>query len=76
MLLQARVSQFPLKYARHLQPYTVNIYEQEYQALLSKGVIDVYKEVYSVLNDKNYYDDETGLTIPESIGGEVIFFDG
>ena len=42
----------------------------------SIGLIDVYSDTYAVLNDMSYYDMETGLRIPESGGGEVIFFDG
>jgi CRISPR-associated endonuclease/helicase Cas3 len=76
ILEEARASKFPKQYARKLQMYTVNIYEHEFQALQSKGLIDLYNDTYAVLNDNNYYNAETGLVIPESAGGEAIFFDG
>ncbi|NMB90712.1 MAG: CRISPR-associated helicase Cas3' [Chloroflexi bacterium] len=69
-------SQYPMSYSRKLQAYTVNIYEQEFQALQGKGLVDIYADVYSVLNDMNYYDAETGLILPENSGGDAIFFDG
>jgi CRISPR-associated endonuclease/helicase Cas3 len=67
---------YPTSYARKLQIYTVNIYEREFQALESKGAIDTYAKTYAVLNNLSLYDAETGLQIPESSGGEAIFFDG
>ena len=76
MLQEVRSHQFPYQYSRKLQVFTVNIYEREYQALESIGLIDVYSDTYAVLNNMSYYDMETGLRIPESGGGEAIFFDG
>ena len=76
-LLQALpFSQYPASFARKLQVYTVNIYEQEYQALQSQALVDMVADTYAVLNDMDYYHAETGLKIPESGGGEAIFFDG
>jgi hypothetical protein len=66
---------FPLPVARALQPYTVNIFEPEYQALLNAGVIDIYCDRFAVLKKREYYDDETGLTIPDNQGGQAIFTD-
>ncbi len=76
ILKELRNSIFPTKYSRQLQVYTVNIYEQEFEALQGKGVIDFYHDTYAVLKDENYYSAETGLLIPESESGEAIFFDG
>jgi len=76
LLKHLRSAEFPQSFSRSLQPYTVNIYEQEYQALLSNGLIDIYVETYPVLNNPNYYDNQTGLIIPEMKGGKAIFFDG
>jgi CRISPR-associated endonuclease/helicase Cas3 len=76
LLQGVRYSPFPASFSRKLQVYTVNIYEQEFQALQSKGVIEMYADTYAVLNDMRYYHPETGLRIPESGGGEAIFFDG
>jgi len=77
LLQEVRSSEFPARYARKLQPYTVNIYETEYDALVSKGAIDQYSEMYSVLNNMDvYYDVESGLVLPDRDGGAAIFFDG
>jgi CRISPR-associated endonuclease/helicase Cas3 len=76
LLEQVRLSDFPAWYARKLQPYTVNIYETEYEALESKGVIDRYSEMYSVLNNMDFYDAKSGLVLPDRDGGAAIFFDG
>lgn len=76
ILNDVRRSQYPASYSRKLQRYTVNIYDQEFQALQEQGLIDVYNETYAVLNDNTYYDRETGLTIPNWSPGSAIFFDG
>lgn len=76
LLKQIRSDKFPYTYSRKLQLYTTNIYEQEFQALQSLGAIDIYGGVYAVLNDMQYYHPETGFCIPETDGGQAIFFDG
>jgi CRISPR-associated endonuclease/helicase Cas3 len=76
ILEEVRISKSPMMYSRQLQIYTVNIYEPEFQALQSRGLIDFYNDTYAVLNNRDYYSAETGLVIPESTGGEAIFFDG
>jgi CRISPR-associated endonuclease/helicase Cas3 len=77
ILERARSSDFPWSFSRELQLYTVNIYKPEFEALQNQGKIDVYAETYAVLNDtESYYNPETGLIIPESSGGNPIFFDG
>jgi CRISPR-associated endonuclease/helicase Cas3 len=74
-----------LKYALHptailrkLQLYTVNIYEREFEQLQSLGVIQTINDLYHVLDETHisaYYHSRTGLELPESRGGEAIFFD-
>ncbi len=76
ILQKVRFSDYPRAHSRELQPYTVNIYEQEFEALESKGVIDIYGDTFAVLSDAAYYNTETGLIIPESRGGDALFFDG
>lgn len=67
---------YPNQFSRDLQPYSVNIYENEFHALLSLGLIDTYYETFSVLNCMDHYDPETGLVIPQARQGDAIFFDG
>jgi len=76
LLEQARYHPFPFKFARQLQMYTVNIYENEFKKLQSKGAIETYNETYEVLTDlEKYYDKKTGLIIPADAGGDALFFD-
>jgi CRISPR-associated endonuclease/helicase Cas3 len=70
-----RYSPFPPSTLRKLQSYTVNIYEQEFQALNAKGVIEMAADAYAVLKDMSYYDAQTGIVLPAKDGGEAIFFD-
>lgn len=66
---------YPATTLRKLQLYTVNIYEREFENLQSKGVIETYHEKYEVLNNLNFYDEQTGLILPADDGGEALFFD-
>ena len=75
---ELRFTPYPASTLRKLQGYTVNIYENEFQALNEKGVFEMAADTYAVLKveeKKEYYHDATGLVIPESGGGEAIFFD-
>jgi CRISPR-associated endonuclease/helicase Cas3 len=70
---------YPSSTLRKLQVHTVNIYEGEFENLQSKGVIQAIAETYAVLDETmmdEYYHPQTGLIIPESSGGDAIFFDG
>jgi CRISPR-associated endonuclease/helicase Cas3 len=75
LLERLRYSLFPAGFARPLQRYTVSIYEQEFQALQAKGAIETYQEMYAVLNEMDFYDQQTGLALLTDRGGEAIFFD-
>ncbi|MBK9052879.1 MAG: hypothetical protein IPL78_18775 [Chloroflexi bacterium] len=65
---------YPATTLRKLQMYTVNIYEYEFESLQSKGVIETYHEKYEVLNNQNFYDEQTGLILPADDGGQAFFF--
>lgn len=69
-------SPFPRTFLRKLQPYTVSIYEQEFEALQSSAMVDIYCDAYAVLNENGSYDSQVGLMIPENKTGSAIFFDG
>jgi len=73
LLERLKESEYPGSLMRRLQLYTVSIYEREFRALEDIGLIDVYAGSYAVLNDASQYSCETGLTIPESTGGDGIF---
>ncbi len=79
LLEQARYTPFPYSFARSLQMYTVNIYENEFVKLQSKGVIETINDTYEVLSEgklEEYYNEKTGLTLPADAGGDALFFDG
>ena len=73
LLGRLKESEYPGSLMRRLQLYTVNIYEREFLALEDLGLIDIYAGTYAVLNDASQYSRKTGLTIPESTGGDGIF---
>jgi CRISPR-associated endonuclease/helicase Cas3 len=72
---QLKYVQSPTSILRQLQNYTVNIYENEFQALNAKGLIAMVVENYAVLKELSNYDDHTGIHLPARDGGEAIFFD-
>lgn len=78
LIEKLKYTTFPASVLRKLQIYTVNIYEREFMDLQSKGVILTIDEQYHVLDEswmEKYYHPKTGLMLPESGGGEALFFD-
>ena len=78
MIEKLKYTTFPASVLRKLQIYTVNIYEREFMDLQSKGVILTIDEQYHVLDEswmESYYHPQTGLMLPESGGGDAIFFE-
>ncbi len=72
-----KYAQYPSKILRGLQPYTVSIFEGEFEKLGSKGVILTIDDTYHFLNPdylQEYYDPERGLLVPESGGGDGLLF--
>jgi CRISPR-associated endonuclease/helicase Cas3 len=72
-IAELRGSEFPFSLVRKLQPYTVNIFEPEFNALLSQGAVEVIDERFPVLNNRDLYQPLTGLAIPETARGQAIF---
>lgn len=78
LLEQAKYHPYPFSFARQLQMYTVNIYENEFEKLRSKGVIETVNETYQALPEASmhkFYDENTGLVLPEESGGDAILID-
>ena len=77
LIEELKFTQYPFSTLRKLQPYTVSIYQGEFEALSSKGVILTIADTYAVLNpdyfEKHYYPD-TGLLVLASGGGDGLFF--
>jgi CRISPR-associated endonuclease/helicase Cas3 len=77
LIEELRYTQYPSSTLRRLQPFTVSIYEGEFDRLSAKGVILTIADSYNVLNPdclKEYYDLYRGLLVPESGGGDGLFF--
>ena len=72
---ELRYSSYPASTLRKLQSYTVNIYENEFQALIDKGVIDMFADSYAVLKDMSNYDEQTGIILPGRGGSSAIVYD-
>ncbi|MBI5029473.1 MAG: CRISPR-associated helicase Cas3' [Chloroflexi bacterium] len=78
LLEQAKYHPYPFSLARPLQMYTVNIYENEFIKLQSKGVIETITDTYEALTEssmKDFYSEKTGLVLPVDAGGDAIFID-
>ena len=78
LLERAKYHPYPFSLARQLQMYTVNIYENEFKKLQSKGVIETINETYETLIENSmtdFYDVNTGLILPADAGGDALFFD-
>lgn len=76
LLERAKYHPYPYTFARQLQMYTVNIYENEFEKLQSKGAIESINDTYEMLaNMKDYYDENTGIILPADAGGDAVFFD-
>lgn len=72
-----KYTDYPFSTLRKLQPYTVSIFEGEFDKLSSKGVILTIEDSYHVLKPdamKDYYDPQRGLLVPESGGGDGLLF--
>lgn len=65
----------PLAAARKLQPYTVNIYQAEFNALKEIGAVNTDVEPFAVLSAYGEYDEHTGLVLAGRQGGRGIFVD-
>lgn len=77
LIEELKYTQYPSSTLRKLQPYTVSIYQGEFEALSSKGVILTIAEEYAVLNSEHfdeYYSLDRGILVPESGGGDGLFF--
>ena len=56
-------AEFPKKYLRQLQPYTVNLYPQDYKALVEKDLVENINDLTSALRCMSNYDENTGVII-------------
>ena len=74
---ELKFTQYPLSTLRKLQPFTVSIYEGEFNRLSVKGALLTVADKYAVLNPQykdDFYDPDRGLHVPERVEGEGLFF--
>jgi CRISPR-associated endonuclease/helicase Cas3 len=77
LIEELKYTQYPSSTLRKLQPYTVSVYQNESDKLSSKGVILTIDDTYHFLDPahlEEYYDPHRGLLVPESSGGDGLFF--
>ena len=77
LIEELKYTEYPFSTLRKLQPYTVSIYESEFDKLSSKGVVLTIEDTYHFLNPDNleeYYDPHCGLLVPENGGGDGLLF--
>ncbi|MCU0486852.1 MAG: CRISPR-associated helicase Cas3' [Anaerolineales bacterium] len=75
LLDELKCATYPAPILRQLQLFTVNIYENEFQALQSLGEIEFIVDVYAALRTLDYYDLHTGINIPAQARGDAVFID-
>lgn len=63
LLKQAWRSGPTVRLSRRLQPYTVQVYQQEMMDLSRQRAIEIIAGHYTVLRDLSLYDEEVGLTL-------------
>ena len=61
LLGELRTSKCPWKYARRLQGYTINIYDDEFRELERAHEIDLFGDRFYVLNNIDKYSEKIGL---------------
>jgi len=74
---ELKYSYSPMRILRRLQPFTVSIYQNEFDELCMKGAIWKINDRFAVLDSARmdeFYDPETGLNLPEGDGGSALFF--
>lgn len=77
LIEELKYTEYPFSTLRKLQPYTVSIFEGEFDKLSSKGVVLTIDDTYHFLNPdamQEYYDPQRGLLVPESGGGDGLLF--
>ncbi|NMC86487.1 MAG: CRISPR-associated helicase Cas3' [Anaerolineaceae bacterium] len=72
LLEDRRLLAKPYLLLRKLQPYTINVFENELNNLQRKGAIHFVNEEIPVLQEMQFYSLKTGLILPEEINGEAI----
>ena len=60
-IIELRATEFPWKYVRELQGYTVSIYSNEFREMERMNAIECIDDRFYILRSREDYSDETGL---------------
>ena len=63
LVQELRKNIFKRETIRKLQQYSVSVYKHEYEKLKAENALEILESGYSILNNGQYYDGETGLDI-------------
>jgi CRISPR-associated endonuclease/helicase Cas3/CRISPR-associated endonuclease Cas3-HD len=71
---ELKSTEYPWRYIRDLQPYTVSIYPQEFQEMERAGVIDSIADRFYILTSGEHYSSDTGLKFGSTMsnGGSLL----
>lgn len=61
ILDEVRCGNYSRSLSRRLQPYTVQVYEDEYEKYVNSGLIEDIDGVFKVLKTMNFYSEDVGL---------------
>ena len=67
-IMELRSTDFPWKYLRELQGYTVSIYSNEFRELERTNMVETIADRFYVLRSCEDYSDETGLKLRQGAG--------
>ena len=70
LVQEARWNGATARLSRSLQPYSVQVYFNEYMDLLDRDALEVIAGQYCVLKDLTLYSEETGLTRSSSVSAD------
>lgn len=73
-ITELKSAEFPWRYIRDLQPYTVSIYPEEFREMERAGVIDSIADRFYILTSGEHYSSDTGLKFRPSVsnGGSLL----
>jgi len=76
LMEEARHHKYPTSLARRLQPYTVQVYRYELDALEKENVVEQIGEVFKFITDGEFYDQRFGLKDAKEVKAptEVLMF--
>jgi CRISPR-associated endonuclease/helicase Cas3 len=63
LVAELRQHKFERATLRKLQQYAVSVYKYEYEKLVAENAIEVLDNGYSILNNQQYYKENTGFDI-------------